>query len=121
MNSLLKTIKSNWRDFIAFALIGLGLAMLSGAIDYFSARFGDNTFIRLVLPTLSNYLQGFSRFIGASLTATCLWMLLWPTISQFGAGRFTEGFDSLGVKGQFICYITLIGVALIAAAICFSV
>ena len=120
MNSFLKTLQSNWRDLLAFVLLGLGLAMLGGVMDYFSARFGENSFVRLVLPTLSNYLQGFSRFIGASITATFVWMLLWPTVNKFGNDDFAFGFECMGVRGKFITYISLVGIALLAAAICFS-
>lgn len=120
MNSLLKTIATNWRDLLAFVIIGLGISILGGVIDYFSALFSGNKFLLLVLPTISNYLQGFSKFIGASITATFVWMLLWPTINQFGNHSFQEGWDSLGLRGKFITYVAIIGVALIAAAICFS-
>jgi len=114
------TIKANWRDLLAFALIGLGFASLSGVIDYFAVKLLDGGFFALVLPTISNYLQGFSRFIGASLTATFLWMLLWPTVSSHANKDFNTDFAALGFHHKLAVYIALILGALIAAAICFS-
>jgi len=120
MNSFLKTLHTNWRDITAFILIGLGLAVLGGLIDYVSALFGKSRFILLVLPTISNYLQGFSKFIGASLTATFVWMLLWPTVNSFGNHEFQDGWAALTLQQKFATYIALIIAALIAAALCFS-
>lgn len=120
MNSFLKSLQTNWRDLLFFLLIGLGLAIVGGLIDYVAALFGTGKFVTLVLPTVSNYLQGFSRFVGASLTATFVWMLLWPTVNRFGNDSFNLGWTAMGLRGQFITYVSLIGVALIAAAICFS-
>lgn len=116
----IKSLKTNWRDLLAFTVIGLGLASLGGVLDYVSAYFSDNTFVHLVLPTLSNYLQGFSKFIGASLTSTLLFMLLWPTLNTFGNDSFKLGWESLTVSQKFFTYLGMIAVALLAASICFS-
>lgn len=120
ITGFLKTLQTNLRDIIAFILIGLGIAILGGLVDYVSALFGSSKFVALVFPTVSNYLQGFSKFIGASITATLLWMLLWPTVNEFGNHTFQEGWKSLTLPQQFATYVSLIIAALLAAAICFS-
>lgn len=119
-SQVLSTIKSNWRDLIAFVIFGIGLAIIGGVIDFAAGRYADNTVARLILPPLANYLQGFSRFLGASFSATFVWMLLWPTISQFGNEKFTDGWAALTTVQRFVVYLALIATALIAAAICFS-
>jgi hypothetical protein len=116
----LATLRSNWRDLIAFIIIGIGLACAGGAIDYAAGRYADVGIARLILPPLANYLQGFSRFVGASFSATFLWMLLWPTVSRFGNDSFSDAWKSLSIQQHLLVYFALISVALIAAAICFS-
>ncbi len=119
-SQVLSTIKSNWRDLIAFAIFGIGLAIAGGLIDYTAGRYADSTIARLILPPLANYLQGFSRFLGASFSATFVWMLLWPTISQYGNEKFSDGWAALTQPQKFTAYIAMVLVALIAGAICFS-
>ena len=119
-NAFFRTLKTNWRDLAAFILLGIGLATAGGVIDYTAGRFADSGIARLILPPLANYLQGFSRFIGASFCATFVWMLLWPTVNHFGNSSFTAGWNAMTIRGQFFTYIGLIAVALIAAAVCFS-
>lgn len=116
----LKTLRTNWRDLVAFLVLGLGLSSMGGLTDYYAARFGDNELVRLVTPSISNYLQGFAKFIGACIAASTLWMILWPTVSKFGNHAFEIAWRSLTSAQQFFTYLGLIGVALIAAAICFS-
>jgi hypothetical protein len=118
--NLLSTLKTNWRDLLAFIIIGLGLACLGGLIDYVSARVLEGGFWHLVLPTISNYLQGFSKFIGASVSATLLWMLLWPTVSSDANENFNEIFKQQSLAERMNIYLMLVLGALIAAAICFS-
>ena len=118
--NIITTIKANARDLLAFVLIGLGIASLGGCIDYLAVRALDGGFLALVLPTISNYLQGFSRFIGASLTATFLWMLLWPTVSSHANKDFNADFKALGFHHKLAVYLALVIGALIAAAICFA-
>jgi len=119
-NSFLKTLATNWRDLLAFVLIGIGLAVIGGVIDYAAGRYADSGLARLILPPLANYLQGFSRFMGASITATFLWMMLWPTVNRYGNHSFADGWNALSPAARFFTYVGLIGVALIAAAICFA-
>lgn len=120
-STVAKTIKTNWRDLATFFLVGIGLAMMGGVSDYLAGRFADNGFARLVLPFLGNYLQGFSRFAGAALSATFLWMwIFWPTVNRFGNGNFADTWAKQSDQFHLIVYIALIGTALIAAAICFS-
>lgn len=119
-SNFLKTIAANWRDLLAFAIFGLGLATLSGLIDFASGRYADSGIARLVLPTVANYLGGFSAFTGASLCATLVWMWLWPTVSEFGNNRFTDGWQRLTPKERLLVYVWLVSTALIAAALCFS-
>ncbi len=118
--NIISTIKVNARDILAFVLVGLGIACLGGILDYFAAKTLDGGFFALVLPTVSNYLQGFSRFIGASLTATLLWMLLWPKVSSTLNGSFDEIFEAMPAVHKLILYVALILGGLISAAICFS-
>lgn len=118
--SIWHTIRTNGRDLLIFAIMGLGLAVFGGVVDYVAQFFGGNRFLALALPTLSNYAQGFSRFIGSSLCATLVFMILWPTVAHFGNHSFKEGWDSLTVRERFFTYIGTIMVALIAAAHCFS-
>lgn len=118
--NIITTIKANLRDLVAFVLIGLGFACIGGLLDYVAAWGADKGFLALVIPTISNYIQGFSRFIGASLTATFVWMLLWPLVSSTANIKFDETFKSLPATHQLAVYLTLILGALIAAAICFS-
>ena len=118
--NIISTIKANLRDIVAFVLIGLGFACMGGVLDYFAAKGAHGGFLALVLPTISNYVQGFSKFIGASITATLLWMLLWPKVSHTLNLTFDEAFDKLEPKEKVNIYIALISVGLIAAAICFS-
>ncbi len=113
---MLKTIITNWRDIALFLVIGLGLVILSGLIDYVSARLG----FQLILPAISNYLQGFSRFVGAGLAASLLGLVAWPTINRFGNHSFQAGWDAIPLWGKTITYIALAAACLIAAAICFS-
>ncbi len=118
--NIIKTLKSNWRDLVAFVLIGLGFACVGGILDYVSNWGKDGGFLALVLPTLSNYIQGFSKFIGASLTATFVWMLLWPKVSNSANTTFNDTFETLSAEKRLVIYLALVAVALIAAAICFS-
>ena len=120
LQSIWHTILTNGRDLILFAVIGVGLSMVGGLIDYVSNLFDNSRFFALVLPTLSNYLQGFSKFIGASLCATLVFMVLWPTLAHFGNHSFQDGWDTLSVKERFFTYVGTIMVALLAAALCFS-
>lgn len=120
-STVAKTIKTNWRDLTTFLLVGIGLAMMGGVTDYLAGRFADNGFARLVLPFLGNYLQGFSRFAGAALSATFLWMwIFWPRVNHFGNSNFQTAWKNQSEQFHLIVYIALIGTALIAAAICFS-
>lgn len=118
--NIISTIKSNWRDLVAFVLIGLGFACLGGVLDYLTTWVGKEGFFALVLPTISNYIQGFSKFIGASLSATFMWMLLWPKVSTSANTSFNDTFVNLPAEKRLVIYLSLVGVALIAAAICFS-
>ena len=118
--NITKTLRSNWRDLVAFVFIGIGFACVGGILDYVSNWGKDGGFLALVLPTLSNYIQGFSKFIGASLTATFVWMLLWPKVSESANTSFNDTFVSLPAEKRLIIYLSLVAVALIAAAICFS-
>lgn len=119
-SSILHTLATNWRDLLAFAVIGLGLASSSGVLDYVSTYYGNNTFLSLVLPSVSNYLQGFSKFVGAGVCASILWMATWPTVSKFGNHFFEDGWGSLTIQQQFFTYVGLIATALIAGSICFA-
>jgi hypothetical protein len=119
-SNFLKTILANWRDLLVFVLFGLGLAILGGVVDYAASATAESTFARLTLPTLANYLKGFSNFTGASICATLVWMWLWPTVSHWSNDRFAAGWDALSDAQRFFTYVALIAVALIAAAICFS-
>jgi hypothetical protein len=119
-NSFLKTLATNWRDVLAFVIIGVGLAILGGVIDYTAGRYADNGFARLILPPLTNYLQGFSRFVGAIVSATVFWMMLWPTVNKYGNNNFADGWAGLAPASRFFTYVGLIAVALVAAAICFA-
>ena len=120
MKNALSTIRANWRDILAFILIGLGFACVGGMLDYIAAWGADGGFLALVIPTVSNYIQGFSRFIGASITATLLWMLLWPRVSSSANKSFDETFKTLMPQEQLWIYHVLILGGLIAAAICFA-
>jgi hypothetical protein len=120
MKNTLSTIKANWRDILAFVLIGLGFACAGGILDYFAAWGSEKGFLALVIPTISNYIQGFSRFIGASITASLLWMLLWPLVSSNANKNFDTLFAALPGNHQLFVYIALILGGLISAAICFS-
>ena len=118
---MFKTITTNWRDIVAFLIIGIGITILSGLIDYASTRFGDSTFLRLILPPLVNFLKGFSKFYAAAVSATTLWMLLWPTVNHWANHSFAEVWEQwLTPQHRFLTYIVLVGFALIAAALCFS-
>jgi hypothetical protein len=119
MNSL-KTLKTNWRDLLAFVVLGMGLASTGGVIDYVSTYFGDNAFLHLVLPSLSNYLQGFSKFVGAAVAASTVYLMTWPTVSEFGNHSFKEAWSTLTIQQKLFTYVGLISVSLVAAAICFS-
>ncbi len=112
-----RTIATNWRTIVMFVIFGLGLAFLSDFVVNWSTRKGDVT----GLATVSNYLQGFSRYVGANAAAALLGIVAWPTINKFGNSRFQEGWDSLGLQGQTIVYIALMATEGICAAICFSV
>jgi len=118
--NIISTIKANWRDILAFILVGLGIACIGGVLDYIAAWGADGGFLALVIPTISNYIQGFSRFIGASITATLLWMLLWPRVSSTANKSFNTAFEALPANHQLVVYLALIIGGLIAAAICFS-
>ncbi len=113
---MLKTFITNWRDITAFLLIGLGLVVVSGFIDYVSAWLG----FQLVLPAVSNYLQGFSRFVGANLAASVIGMALWPTVNRFANESFADAWRSLTQAQHIAAYLGLFAVETIAAAICFS-
>lgn len=116
----IRTIKTNWRDLVAFFTLGIGLALIGGVIDYAATRYSDSTIAALFLPPLANYLQGFARFAGAAVCATFVWMILWPTVNRWSNHSFQAGWNSLSATGKFIAYTTLVSVALIAAAICFT-
>lgn len=118
--NVITTIKANWRDLVAFLLVGLGFASVGGVLDYISNWGDDGGFLALVLPTISNYIQGFSKFVGASLTATLLWMLFWPKVSSTENESFDSQFEGLNPAQKVAVYLSLIIGALIAAAICFS-
>lgn len=118
--SVWHTLKTNCRDVFFFIILGLGLAVAGGVIDYVARLFGDSRFMSLVLPTVSNYLQGFSRFMGASICATFIWMLLWHTVNHYGNQKFAESWGNLSEEKKFFTYVGLICVALIGACICFS-
>ena len=118
--SIWHTIQTNYRDLVLFALGGLGLTIVGGLIDYVAQFFGDSTFVRLVFPAVSNYFQGFARFIGAGLCSTLLFMVLWRTIGHFGNHSFQDGWVELSVKEKFYVYVGTAMCALIAAANCFS-
>jgi hypothetical protein len=120
MKNAFGTIRANWRDLLAFVLVGLGFACVGGVLDYLAAWGKDGGFLALVIPTISNYIQGFSRFIGASITATLLWMLLWPRVSSTANKSFDTAFDALPANHQLAVYLALILGGLIAAAICFA-
>lgn len=120
MNHSLSTLKANWRDLLAFFVVGLGLACIGGVLDYFSNRVLAGGFWQLVLPTVSNYLQGFSKFIGASVTATVFWMLLWPHVSTDANASFNTTFRAMDPEKRMVVYLVLILGALIAASNCFS-
>ncbi len=113
---MIKTIITNWRDIVAFLLIGIGLVILSGVIDYVSGWLG----FKLILPAISNYLQGFSRFVGANLAASVIGVALWPTINRFGNHSFKDGWEAIPLQGQCLVYIGLFVAESIVAAICFS-
>lgn len=119
-NSFLDSIKNNARDLLAFFIVGLGISALGAVLDWVGTYNGDNKFISLTVPALAVYLQGFSRFIGASLTATLFWMLLWPTVDRFGNHSFSEAWESLSLQQKFLTYVGLVSVALLAASNCFS-
>ena len=112
---MLTTLRTNWRDIAFFLLIGLGLVVLSGLIDYVSGWLG----FRLILPALSNYLQGFSRFVGANIAASLLGIALWPTVNRFANERFADAWRALTIQQHLGIYLGLFAVETIAAAICF--
>lgn len=118
--SFLHTIRSNARDIFFFLVLGIGLTAVSGLIDYVAELFGENRFVHLVLPSVSLYLQGFAKFVGASLSATMVFMFLWPTISHFGNFSFGEGWQSLSTREKFLVYLGMVSVALLAASNCFK-
>lgn len=119
MNTL-KTLKANWRDLLAFFVVGLGLACIGGTLDYFSNRVLAGGFWHLFLPTVSNYLQGFSKFIGASVTATIFWMFLWPHVSSDANTSFNDTFKLMSAEKRLVVYLALIIGALLASSNCFS-
>jgi hypothetical protein len=110
------TLKTNWRDIVVFLLIGLGLVIVSGLIDYVSGWLG----FRLILPAISNYLQGFSRFVGANIAASVIGIALWPTVNKFANEGFADAWRTLTAQQHLGIYIGLFAVEAIAAAICFS-
>jgi len=120
LTSLWHTIQTNYRDLGLFVLGGLGLTIIGGLIDYVSQFFGDSTFVRLVFPALSNYFQGFAKFLGSGICATVVFMFLWRTIGHFGNHSFQEGWDDLSRKEKFYVYVGTAMCALIAASNCFA-
>ena len=119
MNTI-KTLKANWRDLLAFIIVGLGLAAIGGVLDYFSNRVLAGGFWHLLLPSIANYVQGFSKFIGASITATVFWMFLWPHVSADANANFNETFKAMTPENRLTVYLCLMLGALLAASHCFA-
>lgn len=117
----IKSLKTNWRDILAFLLLGVGLAAVGGTVDYVNARYGAlNEWSALMLPSLSNYFQGFSKFVGAVVTASIFYMFTWPAINKFSNAGFATAWRNLDSEKKLYVYVALMAVALLAASICFS-
>jgi hypothetical protein len=112
---MLQTLKTNWRDILAFLVIGVGFAVLADLVIYWATKSGNT----LGLASLINYLQGFSRYVAAHLAAAMLGVVLWPTINRFGNDSFSAGWKALDIETKTKIYIGFFWVEGLIAAICF--
>lgn len=121
--NLLKTLRSNLRDIVAFLLLSIAFCMAQDLLTQWSAKqdLADKS-----IPGLAVFISlmvGFSRFAAANL---CAWLfgmaVAWPLINKWGNDQwnFSSGWDSLGMRGRFITFCALASVEILTAAICFS-
>ena len=113
---MIQTLKTNWRDLVAFLALGLGLVALAGGIDFLAGLLGGNVF----LPYLSNYLQGIARFVGATFAVSFLGIAAWPTINRYANHSFSEGWEAMPPWGKFVVYVALFAALHISASISFQ-
>jgi ABC-type phosphate transport system permease subunit len=115
---MMNTLKTNWRDIVLFLVVGLGFAFLTDWLIAVSTSSGLSTSIASAL----NFLSGFSKFVGATLAATFLGLISWPTFNKFANDDFSfqKGWDALGDKGKFITVVAVLMGYAVVAAICFA-
>jgi ABC-type siderophore export system fused ATPase/permease subunit len=113
---MFQTLKTNWRDIVLFLLIGIGFAILADFLVYWASRTGNS----LGVASLLNYLQGFSRFVGANLAAALLGVIVWPTLNRFGNQKFSHAWQTLPPGDQLKVYVSVLLLQGIMAAICFA-
>lgn len=115
---LLTRAIDNWREIVLFLIIGLGFSVIADLLISLSAGAG---WAVGSVATVTNYLQGFSRFIAVCLCATFLGMTLWPTVARFAEVNFKQVYDNAFTpKEKIVTFIAVVSVLLITAAICFN-
>jgi ABC-type siderophore export system fused ATPase/permease subunit len=107
---------TNWRNIVLFLVVGLGLSFASDFVVNWATREGDIT----GLATVTNYLQGFSRYVGATCAVALLGIVAWPTVNKFANNSFQHAWDVLSDEKRLFVYIGIMLVETIAAAICFA-
>jgi hypothetical protein len=115
----LKRIADNWRELAAFLVIGLGFSVTADFLVGVTAGAG---WAMNSIATLTNYLQGFSRFTAVCLCASVLGMTFWPTVARFAEVNFKKVYlEDFTPKEKILVFMGVVAVFLIAAALCFTV
>ena len=114
------TLKTNWRDLLAFLGIGIAFSVLADLVINLTVRFGGT------LPGLAhftNLLQGFATFVGANL---CAWLIgvgvAWPTINRWSHDQasFNDAWEKMIPPERLWVFVVIAIGELVAAALCFK-
>jgi hypothetical protein len=114
--TLLKTLKTNWRDIVSAGAIVIAVAFVADIIERLSVTEDGLVWLSSVVNTL----QGLAAFAGANLAGWFMLSVAWPSLNIFGNDSYDDAWDSLSRIHKFNVFVGVSCVELVAAAICFS-
>ena len=114
--TLLKTLKTNWRDIVVGVSLTLAIALIADVAERLSATQDGFTW----LANVTGILGGFSRLAAANLAGWLIFAVSWPTLNRYSNNSFKIGWDGLDGTQQFLCFVAVACVQLIASALVFA-
>ncbi len=114
--SIIKTVKTNWRDIVIGIALTLGLALGADVLERLATTDDGKVWLVNVVTSL----RGLAAFSGANLAAFFMIAVAWPTLNNYSTNSFSFGWSSLTNSQRFFAFLAVAVIYVLAAAICFA-